>query len=151
MHATIARCMNMCGSAIDRSAASGCGCFHFRAEKLLHVIAASNTRRRHCLVFALAVLPSARGVAARRHGLPEWQALPGTRFIVDRFGRAAEASGCRSWFLTHFHADHYRGLTARFKAGAGARTSSILSILVWLRELTTGHCRQPPCNAGACP
>ena len=65
------------------------------------------------------MLPSARGAAARRHALPEWQALPGTRFIIDRFGRAAEASGCRSWFLTHFHADHYRGLTARFKAGAG--------------------------------
>jgi len=78
-------------------------------------------RCRHRLVWALALLPSARGAAARRHALPEWQALPGTRFIVDRFGRAAEASGCRSWFLTHFHADHYRGLTARFKAGAGAQ------------------------------
>ena len=37
--------------------------------------------------------------------------------MVDRFGRAAEASGCRSWILTHFHSDHYSGLTSRFKAG----------------------------------
>lgn len=55
----------------------------------------------------------------RRRGLPEWQAVPGTRIVVDCFGRAAEkASGCRAWILTHFHSDHYRGLTAHFKAGA---------------------------------
>ncbi|KAK9843634.1 hypothetical protein WJX81_000325 [Elliptochloris bilobata] len=56
--------------------------------------------------------------ASARRALPEWQAVPGTRIVVDRFGRAAEqASGCRSWILTHFHSDHYRGLTTRFKAG----------------------------------
>ena len=44
--------------------------------------------------------------------------MPGTCIVVDCFGRAAEkASGCRAWILTHFHSDHYRGLTARFKAG----------------------------------
>ena len=55
----------------------------------------------------------------RRRGLPEWQAVPGMRIVVDCFGRGAEkASGCRAWILTHFHSDHYRGLTARFSAGA---------------------------------
>lgn len=54
-----------------------------------------------------------------RRGLPEWQVVPGTRIVVDCFGRAAEkVSGCRAWILTHFHSDHYRGLTARFSAGA---------------------------------
>ena len=51
--------------------------------------------------------------------LPEWQLVPGTRFVVDKFGsKASEAApNTRSWFLTHFHADHYGGLGPRFKQG----------------------------------
>jgi len=44
--------------------------------------------------------------------------VPGTTFVVDHFGRKIEeAAGCTSWFLTHFHADHYMGLNGRFKSG----------------------------------
>lgn len=51
--------------------------------------------------------------------MPHWQKVPGTTFIVDRFGRQVEDNNqsCTSWFLTHFHADHYGGLSGRFKSG----------------------------------
>ena len=51
--------------------------------------------------------------------LPEWQLVPGTRFVVDKFGgKAVEAAPqTKHWFLTHFHADHYGGLGPRFKQG----------------------------------
>ena len=51
--------------------------------------------------------------------LPDWQLVPGTRFVVDKFGgKAYEAApNSKHWFLTHFHADHYGGLGPRFKQG----------------------------------
>ena len=55
-----------------------------------------------------------------RPGIREWHKVPGTSFLVDCFGRGAEKAACKSWFLTHFHADHWRGLTKSFKAGAHA-------------------------------
>jgi ribonuclease BN (tRNA processing enzyme) len=62
--------------------------------------------------------------------LPEWQAVPGTRFVVDRFGKGTDKVPCKSWFLTHFHSDHYRGLTSKFKAGKVAAASA--DILIFL-------------------
>lgn len=55
--------------------------------------------------------------------LPEWQLVPGTRFVVDKFGsKASEAAPqTKHWFLTHFHADHYGGLGPRFKQGASEK------------------------------
>ena len=44
--------------------------------------------------------------------------MDGTSFLVDCFGKQAQMLKCRSWFLTHFHSDHYKGLRASFKAGA---------------------------------
>ncbi|EIE25374.1 DRMBL-domain-containing protein [Coccomyxa subellipsoidea C-169] len=52
-----------------------------------------------------------------RSGLPPWQKMPGLPFLVDRFGKGTEKAACKSWFLTHFHSDHYKGLTSKFKAG----------------------------------
>jgi hypothetical protein len=42
-----------------------------------------------------------------------WQVVPGTAFVVDRFCNLPACSPHRHWFLTHFHADHYKGLTGR--------------------------------------
>ncbi|BDA41683.1 DNA cross-link repair 1A protein at C-terminar half [Coccomyxa sp. Obi] len=56
------------------------------------------------------------GSPVRSH-LPSWQKMPGLPFLVDRFGKGTEKAACKSWFLTHFHSDHYKGLTAKFKAG----------------------------------
>lgn len=63
------------------------------------------------------------GDKSARHGaparLPNWQMVPGTNFVVDKFGgKAYEAAPTsKHWFLTHFHADHYGGLGPRFKQG----------------------------------
>lgn len=46
---------------------------------------------------------------------PPWIRPPGTRFLVDGF--AHDLDGCEHWFLTHFHADHYQGLTKKFDRG----------------------------------
>lgn len=47
----------------------------------------------------------------------EWQRVKGTPFLVDCFGKSTQLLKCKSWFLTHFHCDHYKGLRASFKQG----------------------------------
>ncbi|CAL5219226.1 g1019 [Coccomyxa viridis] len=47
----------------------------------------------------------------------EWQHVKGTSFLVDCFGKSTQLLKCKSWFLTHFHSDHYKGLRASFKQG----------------------------------
>ena len=57
---------------------------------------------------------------------PAWIRPPGTTFIVDGFEYAASSEArCEHWFLTHFHADHHRGLTRTFDRGVvyGTRTT----------------------------
>jgi len=49
---------------------------------------------------------------------PAWRRLPGSNIIVDCFSRSAAAVGANhTWVLTHFHADHYMGLSRGFKQG----------------------------------
>ena len=49
-----------------------------------------------------------------RAGVSRSQAVPELPFAVDTFNKAAQASGLRHFFLTHFHADHYQGLGRGF-------------------------------------
>ena len=53
-------------------------------------------------------------MSSRAH---EWQRVKGTSFLVDCFGKSTQLLKCKSWFLTHFHSDHYKGLRASFKQG----------------------------------
>ncbi|KAJ0981093.1 hypothetical protein J5N97_009348 [Dioscorea zingiberensis] len=46
---------------------------------------------------------------------PPWCCIPGTPFRVDAFRYLR--GDCCHWFLTHFHIDHYQGLTRSFCHG----------------------------------
>ncbi|XP_039126891.1 LOW QUALITY PROTEIN: uncharacterized protein LOC120263030 [Dioscorea cayenensis subsp. rotundata] len=46
---------------------------------------------------------------------PAWCCIPGTPFRVDAFRYLR--GDCSHWFLTHFHIDHYQGLTRSFCHG----------------------------------
>ncbi|KAG5541090.1 hypothetical protein RHGRI_021090 [Rhododendron griersonianum] len=47
--------------------------------------------------------------------IPQWCQVPGTPFRVDAFKYLRR--DCSHWFLTHFHIDHYQGLSRSFSHG----------------------------------
>ncbi|CAN0918343.1 DNA cross-link repair 1A protein [Linum grandiflorum] len=51
----------------------------------------------------------------RTRDIPCWCSIPGTLFRVDAFKYLR--GDCAHWFLTHFHMDHYQGLTRSFCHG----------------------------------
>ncbi|KAG0630723.1 hypothetical protein M758_1G199900 [Ceratodon purpureus] len=68
--------------------------------------------------------------SAGTSGIPTWMCIPGTSFRVDAFKYTT--GNCSNWFLTHFHSDHYQGLTRGFRYGK-ILCSSITARLVNLR------------------
>ncbi len=64
--------------------------------------------------------------------LPPWQAVLHTpRMVVDRFGIDYEYCGAQHWVLTHFHADHYKGLTKQFHGGMFVVIWGCLCCMCW--------------------
>ncbi|WJX41645.1 hypothetical protein P8452_28968 [Trifolium repens] len=53
--------------------------------------------------------------SAKIRDVPKWCAIQGTPFRVDAFKYLR--GDCSHWFLTHFHMDHYQGLTKSFNHG----------------------------------
>ncbi|KAL4522626.1 hypothetical protein Ndes2526A_g01010 [Nannochloris sp. 'desiccata'] len=72
-----------------------------------HSDAAAGKQRRWGGGRAAAVIP-----------FKSWQQVAGTNFLVDRFCNLPLSTPAnKHWFLTHFHADHYKGLTSKFNRG----------------------------------
>ncbi|KAL1532424.1 DNA cross-link repair protein SNM1-like [Salvia divinorum] len=51
----------------------------------------------------------------KQKDVPSWCSIPGTQFRVDGFKYLRR--DCSHYFLTHFHLDHYQGLTKSFSHG----------------------------------
>lgn len=61
---------------------------------------------------AMNISESSGGGESRRT-CPFYKRIPGTGFTVDAF-QYGEIEGCTAYFLTHFHSDHYAGLSKDF-------------------------------------
>lgn len=65
---------------------------------------------------AAAAESSARGKPAAQRTCPFYKILPGFNICVDAF-RYGAVEGCNAYFLSHFHSDHYIGLTSSWCHG----------------------------------
>ncbi|KAM0332375.1 hypothetical protein ACHAQA_002652 [Verticillium albo-atrum] len=65
---------------------------------------------------AAAADKASRGKAAYERTCPFYKIMPGFNICVDAF-RYGAVKGCQAYFLSHFHSDHYIGLTAHWTHG----------------------------------
>jgi DNA cross-link repair 1A protein len=65
---------------------------------------------------AAAAQKDSRGKPAFERTCPFYKIMPDMSICVDAF-RYGAVEGCKAYFLSHFHSDHYIGLTASWKHG----------------------------------
>ena len=71
---------------------------------------------------------------------PFYKRIRGTKFAVDSFDSKAEKDIVH-YFLSHFHADHYRGLSSRWDAGLLWCTPVTRYALISLNTCISQTCR----------
>mmetsp|Transcript_13784 Transcript_13784/g.36989 ORF Transcript_13784/g.36989 Transcript_13784/m.36989 type:complete len:735 (+) Transcript_13784:138-2342(+) len=103
----------------------------FQALQLTSAVPATTTNNAAKPGQRVAALPrheneSARGGQTRQHASNK--RVPATTFTVDSF-RAARGF-CRQFFLSHFHSDHYGGLTRRSALGSTIYCSAVTARLI---------------------
>jgi DNA cross-link repair 1A protein len=59
---------------------------------------------------------ASRGKPSYQRTCPFYKILPGLSICVDAF-RYGAVQGCQAYFLSHFHSDHYVGLTSHWNHG----------------------------------
>ncbi|KAI0596994.1 DNA repair metallo-beta-lactamase-domain-containing protein [Biscogniauxia sp. FL1348] len=91
---------------------------------------------------AAAAEQASRGKPAYQRTCPFYKIMPGFFICVDAF-RYGAVKGCKAYFLSHFHSDHYIGLTANWSHGpiycskvtASLIKNQLRTATKWIKEL----------------